>query len=410
MDITQHELKTMKAKQLRRLIKEAIKDVLNEDVAADKKAQDSAKQAEMAKLQALQKKKAELSKVASPEEKPSQDAEKVAVDKEMAQTARKLQKLSKPGLGALDLDELAANPKTFSLVNPNMDTTPFAEDKISGVSIADILDFIRDNPNVTEKRIQTHFGFKKPPQVNTIMNALWKDRILNKYRLGNLVPLPTQQAPGEEPEETALTQATEPEDMFMGSGENPLSMYFDDKPNADGEEDFNDSEEPTIDNLEPAELPTPSSDKGKAALFTTDDVNSRLIQSIINNYTTLKSRIKSSSEAGELSGSDMMTAIRSSKAAAELKFPQKMQQLIDKIKEQEPSVQKAILASLIVKFSSVKLPSLAKAIAKELNLDVSIPSIKTPVEEPVVEPEETEEEPLDEWTIRKLQHYAGIIK
>ena len=57
MDITTNELKSMKAKQLRRMVREAIQQVLAEDQAADKKAQDSAKQAETAKLQALQKKK-----------------------------------------------------------------------------------------------------------------------------------------------------------------------------------------------------------------------------------------------------------------------------------------------------------------------------------------------------------------
>ena len=38
MDITLQELKTMKAKQLRRLIQEAIKEVLNEGPAEDKAA------------------------------------------------------------------------------------------------------------------------------------------------------------------------------------------------------------------------------------------------------------------------------------------------------------------------------------------------------------------------------------
>jgi hypothetical protein len=203
-----------------------------------------------------------------------------------------------------------------------------------------------------------------------------------------------------------------PESFLIGGGD-PLAGMFDGEHNDDGSEDFNDDTEPTLDDLEPDDElpPAPSTDKEKAADFTTDDSNSRLIQSIINNYTTLKSRAKGGGEMGGLAGSDMMTAIRSSKAAAELRFPQKMQQLIDKIKEQEPAVQKAILDSLITKFASVKLPSLAKAIAKELNVDAKIPTLKIPIEEPEEEIEDTLDEAFDaEYTKRKLQFYAGIIK
>ena len=108
----------------------------------------------------------------------------------------------------------------------------------------------------------------------------------------------------------------------------------------------------------------------------------------------------------------MMKHIRSSKATAEIKLSQKLQQLIDRIKEQEPAVQKAILDLLVFKFASVKLPSLSKLIAKELNLDVKIPVIKSPIEEPVEKDEEDtiDEALLAEHQMRKLQYYAGIIK
>jgi hypothetical protein len=298
------------------------------------------------------------------------------------------------------------------MVNPNFDTSGITKvfktkDKRTGqtkeIALRDIIEYIKANPGVEKKQIYLNFGFAKPQQADAIAKGLMDAGILVNPKAST-----TTTEPGEEQPETI----DGPEAFLIGGGD-PLAGMFDGEPNADGSEDFNDDTEPTLGDLETDdELPsTPSTDKEKAADFTTDDANSRLIQSIINNYTTLKSRIKSSGEIGGLSGSDMMTAIRSSKAAAELKFPQKMQQLIDRIKEQEPSVQKAILDSLIVKFASVKLPSLAKAIAKELNINTSIPTIKTPIEEPEEETEDTIDEAFDaEYTKRKLQFYAGIIK
>ena len=63
MDINITELKTMKAKQLRRIVQEAIASVLNEDAAADQAAQAAKKSAIDKELFGYFKKtKAELSK------------------------------------------------------------------------------------------------------------------------------------------------------------------------------------------------------------------------------------------------------------------------------------------------------------------------------------------------------------
>ena len=56
----------------------------------------------------------------------------------------------------------------------------------------------------------------------------------------------TTTEPGEEQPE----DVTGPEALFIGSGD-PLSQYFDGEPNADGTEDFNDDEEPTVGDVEP---------------------------------------------------------------------------------------------------------------------------------------------------------------
>jgi len=374
MDITSHELKTMKVKQLRKLIRESISEILAENTA-------------------IITTKTGTKSIAFKDPKELDPLKKDSNVSSIEDTAGK------------KLKEMARIAKGFRLTDPNLNTSTYTK-SISGTPLSAILDYFRDNPGADVKSIQTQFNFVRPQIANGLVKGLLDAGILTKLTAGGEV-VPTA-APGEEQPETI----DGPESFLIGGGD-PLAGMFDGEPNDDGSEDFNDEIEPTLGDLEPdEELPsTPSTDKEKAADFTIDDANARLIQSIINNYTTLKSRAKGGGEMGGLSGSDMMTAIQSSKAAAELKFPQKMQQLIDKIKEQEPSVQKAIMDSLITKFASVKLPSLAKAIAKELNVDAKIPTLKTPIEEP----EEDDEEPLDEsfnkeYELRKLQYYAGIIK
>ena len=360
MDITTNELKSMKAKQLRRMVREAIQQVLAEDQAADKKAQDSAKQAETAKLQALQKKKSELSKAVAPEEKPSQDAEKMAVDKEITQTTKKIQKLNKPGLGALELDELARIAKGFRLADENFDATSYANRRVSGTSLEDVINYFRENPGADKKSLQAQFNFARPQISNAIVNALLDAGVLVKLGAGGEV-----EATPEPGEETA-PKATDPEDLFMGGAEDPLSMYFDGEPNADGSEDF----EPEAGELEKAE-PSAStmSDEDYEAFMKYDELKRRLDATKSNILKTRKSR----GTAGDISD----------KPSTEL------QRLRDLKKSLEDRINDLVAGSDYLK----------KKLAKDMP---PAPPVETPNDE------ETLEEGLDEWTINKLQFYAGI--
>ena len=360
MDITTNELKSMKAKQLRRMVREAIQQVLAEDQAADKKAQDSAKQAETAKLQALQKKKSELSKAVAPEEKPSQDAEKMAVDKEITQTTKKIQKLNKPGLGALELDELARIAKGFRLADENFDATPYATRRVSGTSLEDVINYFRENPGADKKSLQAQFNFARPQISNAIVNALLDAGVLVKLGAGGEV-----EATPEPGEETA-PKATDPEDLFMGGAEDPLAMYFDGEPNTDGSEDF----EPEAGEIEKAE-PSAStmSDEDYEAFMKYDELKRRLDATKSNILKTRKSR----GTAGDISD----------KPSTEL------QRLRDLKKSLEDRINDLVAGSDYLK----------KKLAKDMP---PAPPVETPNDE------ETLEEGLDEWTINKLQFYAGI--
>jgi len=360
MDITTNELKSMKAKQLRRMVREAIQEVLSEDQAADKKAQDASKQAETAKLQALQKKKSELSKPVSPEEKPSQDAERIAVEKEIAQTGKKIQKLNKPGLGVLELDELARIAKGFRLADENFDTSSYATRRISGVSLEDIINYFRENPGADKKSLQVQFNFARPQIANAIVNALLDANVLVKLGAGGEI----ETTP--EPGQLSPTRATDPEDLFMGGAEDPLAMYFDNEPNADGSEDF----EPEEDELEKVEPSASSmSDEDYEAFMKYDELKRRLDATKSNILKIRKSR----SAAGDITD----------KPSTEL------QRLRDLKKSLEDRINDLVTNSDYLK----------KKLAKDMP---PTPPIETPDEE------ETLEEGLDSWTINKMQYYAGI--
>jgi len=86
----------MKSKELRKIIREAIADVLNEDMGADQAAQTAKKIAIDKEIIALQKTKAELSKETSP-------------------------------LSEDNVDEMARIPKGYRLTDDNVDTTQFTK-------------------------------------------------------------------------------------------------------------------------------------------------------------------------------------------------------------------------------------------------------------------------------------------
>lgn len=340
MDITLTELKTMKAKQLRRLIQETIQDILKEDEAADKAAQ---------------------------------DAERVAIDKKLAALTKKKAELSRgpqSTLAEIEIDEMARIAKGFRLADPNINASQYTTKRISGTSIADVIEFFRENPGAEKIALQTQFGFARPQIANAIVNGLLDAGVLVKLGAGGEEEAPV--APGEE----APTQATEPEDMFMGSSENPLSMYFDDKPNADGSEDFTDNEEPDAGEIE----------KGNVAAGGMSDADYEAWMK----YGNLKQRLDSTKSN--------ILKLRKGKGGMAGDISDKPSTELIRLRDLKKSLEERIAALV------ASSPYLQTKLKKE-----------TPVA-PIIEPEETETEtetelePLDEWTIRKMQYYAGISK
>jgi hypothetical protein len=134
-----------------------------------------------------------------------------------------------------DLDELARIAKGYRLADDNVDTSNFTK-TISGTSLADVINFFRENPGADKKALQIQFNFARPQIANAIVNGLMDAGVLVKLGAGG-----EEEPAGVQAQAPAATDA---EDMFVGGAENPLAMYFDGEPNADGSEDMVDSTVP----------------------------------------------------------------------------------------------------------------------------------------------------------------------
>jgi len=356
MDITVNALKNMKSKQLRKIIREAIEEVLSEGEAENKAAEQAAKQNHTAQQQA------------------ADAAEKAAVAAAAAAKAKKAAVAADKNPGLMEeneLDEMARLAKGFRLADPNVDSSQFTK-SISGTPLSAVIDYFRENPGADKKSLQSQFNFVRPQIANAIVNGLLDAGILTKLSASGEEEAPT--APGE----AAPTQATEPEDLFIGSSENPLSMYFDNEPNDDGTEDMNDEEEPTAGEVEPASEPASTggmSDEDYEVFMKYSDLKDRLNATKSN---LLKMKRSKGGTAGDISD----------------KPGTEMARLQDLKKSLEDRVNALVAGS----------EYLQKKVEKETG------KAYEPIE---IEPEE--EEPLDEafdaaYEKRKIQFYAGIIK
>ena len=261
MDITTNELKGMKAKQLRRLVRETIQEMMNETTVP---------------VTIDYKNKNVPDKILDIDPSDVNTINKLKTDPTVGSLTVKDKKI-KEG----DIEEMARTPKGFRLADENFDATPYADKRVSGTSLQDIINYFRENPGADKKSLQVQFNFARPQIANAVVNALLDAGVLVKLGAGGEV-----EATPEPGEETA-PKATEPEDLFMGGAENPLAMYFDGEPNADGSEDF----EPEAGELEKAEPSTSTmSDKDYEDFMKYDELKRRLDATKSNILKTRKSR------------------------------------------------------------------------------------------------------------------------
>ena len=323
----------MKSKELRKIIREAIAEVLSEQATID---------------------------VSNPNALTSPQKQA------MIQKARTTTKNPKIGTAdepvefveESDLDEMARIAKGYRLADDNVDTSNFTK-TISGTSLADVINYFRENPGADKKSLQSQFNFARPQIANAIVNGLMDAGVLVKLGAGG-----EEEPAGVQAQAPAATDA---EDMFVGGSENPLAMYFDGEPNADGSDDF-EPEAGEIEKAAPVQVGKVSDEDFEASLKYSE-LERRLAATKSN---ILKLR-KGKSAAGDISD----------KPSTELQ----------RLRDLKASLEKRI-ADVLASSEYVR-----KMANKEEPEDIEMP--------------DTEEEPLQEdnsWELNRLQYYAGIKK
>lgn len=153
--------------------------------------------------------------------------------------------------GGQKLKEMARKAKGYQIINPEFDTTPYANKTVSGVSMATIIDYIKDNPGVEKKDIQTQFNFVRPQIANALINGLKDAGIIAKMGEIEVDDETGEVTVTDEPE--APTSRAGAEDFFVG---NRTGNFFSSgEPSlTDDEDEMDMPEEPEMPEL-PAEVP-----------------------------------------------------------------------------------------------------------------------------------------------------------
>ena len=181
----------MKSKQLRALIREAITEVLSEatlPTTIDYKDKNRA------------------DKVLDLDPSDVATINKLKQDSNITSISMGTKKI-KEG----DIEEMARRAKGYELVDPEIDPQDYVRRLVSGVSLADIINYFKENPGAEKTDIQQHFGFVRPQIANAIINGLVDAGVLTKS--GTLPP--------EEGEETTPSEnepiSIDAEDYFIGN-------------------------------------------------------------------------------------------------------------------------------------------------------------------------------------------------
>lgn len=175
----------MKSKQLRALIYEAIMEVLTEDTNALVTTKGGTKAVSI-------KNPADLADLKS-------DSNVSGIETTSGQKIK----------------EMSRKAKGYELVDPDFDSSPYATKLISGVSLGDVLEYIKENPGVEKSDIQKYFGWVRPQIANAVINSFSDANIISKTGEVSIDP---------ETGDTIIAEPTEEpegplsaEDFFVGN-------------------------------------------------------------------------------------------------------------------------------------------------------------------------------------------------
>ena len=348
-----HNNNKMKVIELQEIIRNVIKEALNEDAAFNKAAQDAEKISVKKQMDALNKKKSELNKdKPAPENKAAQDAQKMAIDKKLQTLAQKVNTLNKPGMDVLDLDEMANVSVRYQLAGDvNADDFKGKKNRIITAMKA-------TGEPMAKIDVAGELGYDKQNPINSDFMEL--------VASGVIEPAGEQKAPRLTRPTSDKPKGGEGEDDFVTgdlSDEEVDAMFA--KAKASGDD------EPEIGDIEKADVSAAKmSDEDYEAFMKVSDLENRLAATKSNILKLKKSKIA----AGDISDkpSDELLRLRDLKASLEKRIDD------------------------TVGSSKYLQQRQEKATGKKYE-PINIEDVET-------------EEPLDEWTKGRMQYYAGIKK
>ncbi len=348
-----HNNNKMKVIELQEIIRNVIKEALNEDAAFNKAAQDAEKISLKKQMDALNKKKSDLNKdKPSPENKAAQDAQKMAIDKKLQTLAQKVNTLNKPGMDVLDLDEMANVSVRYQLAGDvNADDFKGKKNRIITAMKA-------TGEPMAKIDVAGELGYDKQNPINSDFMEL--------VASGVIEPAGEQKAPRLTRPASDKPKGGEGEEDFVTgdlSDEEVDAMFA--KAKASGDD------EPEIGDIEKSDVSAAKmSDEDYEAFMKVSDLENRLA-STKSNILKLK---KSKGAAGDISDKPSTELVR--------------------LRDLKASLEKRI--DDIVASSKYLQQRQEKATGKKYE-PINIEDVET-------------EEPLDEWTKGRMQFYAGIKK
>jgi hypothetical protein len=153
--------------------------------------------------------------------------------------------------GGQKIKEMARKAKGYQIVDSEFDTTPYATKTVSGISIASIIDYIKENPGVEKKDIQTQFNFIRPQIANALINGLKDAGIIAKMGEIEVDDETGEVTVTDEPE--TQTSRAGVEDFFIGNRKG--SFFNTSEPEISDKDEMDVPEEPEIPEL-PADRPS----------------------------------------------------------------------------------------------------------------------------------------------------------
>jgi hypothetical protein len=342
----------MKVSDLQEIIRNVIKEALNEDQASDRAAQDAAKVAVQKQLDALGKKKTALEKnKPAPADKPAQDATKLAIDKKVAALNVKANNINKAGIDPLELDEMANVSVRYQLAgDANADDFKGKKNRIITAMKA-------TGEPMAKIDVAGELGYDKQNPINSDFMEL--------VASGVIEPAGEQKAPRLTRPASDKPKGSEGEEDFVTGdlSDEEVDVMFA-KAKASGDE------EPEIGDIEKADVSAAKmSDADYEAFMKVSDLENRLTATKSNILKLKKSKIA----AGDISDkpSDELLRLRDLKASLEKRIDDTVSSSKYLQQRQEKATGK--------KYEPINI-------------------------------EDVETEPLDEWTINRMQFYAGIKK